>query len=167
MSITGNGTVARALVDREGFIFFASGVSNSSETREDEYKREESLLMQQDQSKHLVYFSTLSIFYANNRYAEHKRHMEKVIMTYFDRYTIVRLGNLSFGNNENHLIPFLRKKIKSNEPIDIQDVYRYPLDLDEFQYWMSMIPDWSCEMNIPGRRMKVVELIEDIKNGKI
>ena len=162
--ITGNGTVAKALVDREGFIFFASGVSNSGETRESEYKREESLLMQQDKDKHLVYFSTLSIFYAKNRYAEHKRMMEKTIMAYFDKYTIVRLGNLSWGNNTNHLVPFLKDKIKKGEEIDVQDVYRYPLELEEFQHWMSMIPDWSCEMNITGQMMKVEDIIKKYGN---
>ena len=158
--IIGNGTIASVLKDRDGFIFFASGVSNSKETREEEFRREESLLMQQDKTKHLVYFSTLSVFYAKNRYAEHKRMMEKTIMAYFDKYTIMRLGNPVWGKNTNHLIPFFKDKIEKGEKIDVQDVYRYPLELDEFLHWMDLIPDWSCEFNITGQLMKVKDIIK-------
>lgn len=72
--IIGHGDIASVLKDREGFIFFASGVSNSGETRESEYKREEDLLLKQNKNKHLVYFGSLSIFYnPHTRYTRHKK----------------------------------------------------------------------------------------------
>ena len=45
--IIGNGNIARALkdIDRDDLLFFASGVSNSQEDRESEYKREMELLL--------------------------------------------------------------------------------------------------------------------------
>ena len=49
--IVGYGDIASVLKDRKGTIFFASGVSNSQETRESEYKREEDLLMKQNKNK--------------------------------------------------------------------------------------------------------------------
>jgi len=55
VSIVGSGDIASVLKDRDGFIFFASGVSNSQETRESEYQREKDLLMIQDKGKHIVY----------------------------------------------------------------------------------------------------------------
>lgn len=167
--IIGDGVIAKALKnkDKDDIIFFASGVSDSNEKRESEYIREKSLLMQQDKSKHLVYFSTLSIFYKDSRYTQHKREMEKTIMAYFDTYTIIRLGNPTWGENKVHLIPFLKDKIEKGEDIDIQDVYRYPLDLEEFLYWIDLIPEWSCEMNITGRILKVKDIVQEIKDGKI
>src|SRR3990167_1749987 len=96
--IVGNGDIARALegTDKD-VLFFASGVSNSQETNEAEYQREKDLLLQQDRSRRLVYFGSLSIFYNDNRYAQHKREMEELIMQEFPKYTIVRLGNITWG----------------------------------------------------------------------
>jgi hypothetical protein len=49
VKIVGNGDIASALKDlnKDRWIFFASGVSNSRETDEDEYAREMSLLLEQ------------------------------------------------------------------------------------------------------------------------
>lgn len=155
--IIGNGDIANVLPDKEDFIFFASGVSNSKENRESEYKREEQLLMQQDFSKHLVYFSSLCVFYSNSRYAQHKLAMEKIVRTYFVRWTIIRLGNITWGNNPHTLINYL----KAHPSAEIEDVERYIADKDEFLHWINLIPKWSCEMNITGRRMKVEEIVKE------
>ncbi len=82
--IVGNGDIASVLVDREDVCFFASGVSNSQETRESEYKREEELLLTQNKDLRLVYFSSLAVFLnPDTRYAKHKRHMEELIKKTF------------------------------------------------------------------------------------
>ena len=43
-------------------------------------------------------------------------------------------------------------------------MYRYVVDKDEFLHWLNMIPPWSCELNIPGRRMKVREIVREYVN---
>ena len=159
--IVGNGDIASVLVDREGFIFFASGVSNSQERRESEYKREMDLLLSQDKTKHLVYISSLCIFYSETRYAQHKAEMEALIKKNFDHYTILRVGNITWGTNPHTIINNLRNKKKNGETFEIQDAYRYIVDKDEFQYWVSMIPTWSCEMNITGRRMSIKQIVKE------
>ena len=58
--IVGRGDIASILNDREGAIFFASGVSNSTETTQSEYWREMQLLDKQDKNKCLFYFSSIS-----------------------------------------------------------------------------------------------------------
>jgi len=157
--IIGNGDIASALPDRDDLLFFASGVSNSKETRESEYEREKNLLMKQDFDSHLVYFSSLCVFFSNNRYAKHKLEMEKIVKTYFLQWTIIRLGNIDWGNNPNTLINYLR-----NHPeAEIQDVYRYIADKEEFLHWIDLIPKWSCEINIPGKRMKVAEIAKEYR----
>ena len=54
--IVGKGDIASILNDREGAIFFASGVSKSTETNESEFWREIELLDKQDKSKCIFYF---------------------------------------------------------------------------------------------------------------
>ena len=162
--ILGRGDIASVLHDRDGYIFFASGVSNSQEDREKEYDREKTLLLKQDQEMHLVYFSSLSIFYADGRYQQHKMEMEALVRENFKTYTIVRIGNISWGNNPHTIINYLRNKIQKRDRVRIDDVYRYIVDQEEFMHWVEMIPDWSCEINIPGRRMKVSQIVEEYGN---
>jgi hypothetical protein len=157
--IVGTGDVASAIVDREDLLFFASGVSNSKEDRESEYQREKDLLMAQDHSKRIVYFSSLCIFYSESRYALHKRWMEALVQREFLNWNIVRLGNITWGKNPNTLINNLKQKIRQHESFDIQDTYRYIVSLKEFQHWMTLIPDFNCEMNITGRMLKVKDVL--------
>lgn len=154
--IIGHGDIASVLKDREGFIFFASGVSNSQCTDEAEYDREIALLREQNPSQHLVYFSSLAIFYSDTRYVQHKRLMEDMVKARFPRHTIIRLGNISWGNNPHTLINYL----KAHPEAEIQDTYRYVVDLEEFTHWIEMIPVWNCEMNVVGARLKVKEIQE-------
>ena len=161
MAIVGNGDIASALTDREDRLYFASGVSNSQETRESEYQREIDLLLAQDKTQHIVYFGSLSIFYADNRYAQHKRTMEALVKEHFKLYTIVRIGNITWGTNPRTIINFFRAKIQRGEPLEIREAYRYVVNKEEFLYWVNMAPEWSCEMNIPGKRMTIKEIVQE------
>jgi len=159
--IIGHGDIAKMLekVDKD-VLFFASGVSNSQEVRESEYQREKDLLLQQDRSQRIVYFGSLSIFYNDNRYSRHKREMEELVKENFPHYCIVRLGNISWGNNPNTLINTLKSHVAKQEPVEIRDVYRYVVEPDEFLHWIGLIPDFNCEINIPGERMKVKDIFK-------
>jgi len=44
--------------------------------------------------------------------------------------------------------------------LEIKDVYRYVVEKEEFLYWIGLIPDWNCEMNVPGSRMKIREVVK-------
>lgn len=161
--IIGSGDIASALVDREDVTFFASGVSNSKETHPNAYQRELKLLMIQPKDKHLVYFSSLCIYYLNTEYARHKRIMEKTIATHFNSYTIVRIGNIEWGKNPNTLINFL----KANPYTEPQPVWRYILSYKEFQHWMKMIiVPGRDTMNITGRLTFVPHLMMDLKGNQ-
>lgn len=168
--IVGNGDIASAvrfLENTSDKLWFVSGVSNSQETRVSEYKREVGLLLQQDTSQHVVYVSSLCVFYADTMYARHKKRMEKLIKEAFPSYTIVRIGNITWGTNPHTILNFLRKKIRAGEPFETRDVYRYIVDMEEFLYWLRMIPEWNCEMNIVGKRLKVREIAEMIREGTL
>ena len=157
--IIGNGDIASVLknIDKD-FLFFASGVSNSKETRESEYKREKDLLLEQDIDKRIVYFSSIGVLDGKSRYYDHKREMEMLVKMCFPKYCIVRLGNISWGNNPNTLINYFKNRVEAGKHFEIQDTYRYIIDEDEFLYWINLIPDFNVEMNIPGKRMKVKDV---------
>jgi hypothetical protein len=155
MATIGNGDIGSILPESELF-FFASGVSNSQCTDEKEYKRERDLLLEQSKENHIVYFSSLAIFYSQTRYTQHKLDMEAMIKASFPKYCIVRLGNIDFGSNPNTLINYL----KAHPKAEIRDEYRYVISKDEFLHWISLIPTFSCEMNCPGTRLKVKEIKE-------
>lgn len=159
--IIGKGDIASVLPDRDDLLFFASGVSNSREDRESEYEREMDLLYAQDNSQHIVYFGSLAIFYSDTRYTRHKLKMEYLIKKTFNKFTIVRLGNITWGKNPYTLINYFRYQKARGEQLLIRDEYRYVVDLDEFLHWIRMIPSWSCEMNIPGRRMLVSDIVKE------
>lgn len=158
--IVGNGDIASVLPDRDDFLFFASGVSNSREDRESEYEREINLLLAQDPNRRLVYFSSLAIFYANTRYTRHKLEMEKWIENTFPSYTIVRIGNITWGDNPHTIINYFRNKIKAKQDFEIKDEYRFIVDKEEFLYWIDKIPHFNCEMNITGLRLKVADIVK-------
>lgn len=65
--IVGDGLIASLFTshDKENVIFFASGVSNSLETKEEEFLREENLIrntIKNNPNKIFLYFSTCSIY---------------------------------------------------------------------------------------------------------
>ena len=164
--IIGNGDIGSILGKAtkpkdDKFIFFASGVSNSAETRDSEFMREVNLLDRQDHSKHIVYFSSISIFWSDTPYFKHKKFMESKVALDFNSYTIVRLGNITWGKNSHTLINFFRNKIKNNESIEIQPGYRYIVTEEEFLYWIDLIPDWNCEFTIPGKRMRIIDIAKE------
>lgn len=153
--IIGNGDIAKVLTDREDVTFFASGVSNSKESDEGEYFREIDLLMKQDKNRHIVYFSSLSIYYSLSRYSNHKLLMENQIRHHFKSYTIIRLGNITWGNNPHTLLNFLR----NNPTAERRNEIRYLVDLDEFKHWVSMIRvGVNDTMNITGSMINVKDI---------
>lgn len=161
--IIGHGDIASALTDRPDVTWFASGVSNSKCTDVGEYERERVLLLNQPLGKHLVYFSSLCIYYGSSMYAAHKKVMELTIKHRWQSYTIVRLGNIDWGINPNTLINYL----KAHPEAEIQNTYRHIVSLDEFKYWMNLIPVGARnEMNIPGRMVFVPDLVKAL-NRKI
>lgn len=152
--IIGDGDIASVIPDRVDRTYFASGVSNSKETREYQYKMEADLLLSQNKDRKLVYFSTLAIFYSDTRYTQHKRYMESLIRKYFKSYCIFRLGNITWGTNPNTIINYL----KAHKKAKLQDTDRYLISKEEFIHWINLIPSFNCEMNLTGQKMTVKEI---------
>lgn len=159
--IIGNGDVASVLPDRGDLLFFASGVSNSQETRESEFRRERDLLLSfTDDPRRLVYFSTLSTLYKDSPYTQHKKQMEQLVKL-FPKWCIVRIGNIDWGTNPHTIINHFRLQKARGEKLRIEKTYRYVVSKPEFLYWVSLIPNWNYEMNIPGRRMTIKQIVDE------
>jgi len=141
--IVGRGDIASILNDREGAIFFASGVSNSTETTQSEYSREMQLLDKQDKNKCLFYFSSISVddmSKIENEYLMHKRRMELLIKSNFKNYNIIRIGNISWGNNPNTFLNYIKNKIKNGEAVEIKDEYKYIIDKEQLLLLTDNLP---------------------------
>jgi hypothetical protein len=161
--IVGKGDIASILNDREGAIFFASGVSKSTETNESEFWREIELLDKQDKTKCLFYFSSITLddmSKIGNQYLAHKRKMELIVKSNFKNYNIIRIGNISWGSNPNTFINYIQNKIKNGEPVEIKDEFKYLIDKEQLLLLTDNLPlVGQNTISVFGRMAKVNELI--------
>lgn len=162
--IIGNGDIASILNDREGAIFFASGVSNSKETKESEFLREQTLLNKQDKNQCLFYFSSLTVdnidIVSNNKYLQHKIKMENFIKSHFKNYNIIRIGNITWGTNPHTFINNIRSQIKEGKTPEIRDEYRYIITKDQLHLLTDNLPlKGQNVIGIIGKMVKVKDLI--------
>jgi len=160
--IIGRGDIASILNDREGAIFFASGVSKSTETKESEFKREIELLDKQDKTKCLFYFSTIALddLSKNSEYHNHKRKMESLIKSNFKNYNIIRIGNITWGSNPNTFINYIKNKKSKGEPVEIKDEYKYVIDKEQLLLLTDNLPlTGQNTICVFGKMAKVAELV--------
>lgn len=163
-----DGNVASAIIDRDNVNFFCSGVSDSKNIFVTEFEREYQLLRFQDPEKHIVYFSSLSIYRSNNYYNNHKKAMEDVVRRFFKSYTIFRMEVIAWGRNPTTIHNVFREKIANGEPVLIQDTTRYVLSKSEFQKWLALIPvGEKHEMNVYGKEYSIVEIYSMVKRGEL
>lgn len=157
--IIGKGLIASLFVDEDhgNVIFFASGVSNSSETDEKQFAREEQLILDtlsSNQNQLFIYFSTCSIYDSsktNSLYVLHKLKMEEIIKTKTKKFLILRVSNaVGKGGNPNLLINYIVRSVKDNQQInvhtkatrniiDVEDIKNLTLDLINSNHYNRII----------------------------
>ncbi|WP_343663696.1 hypothetical protein [Chryseobacterium mucoviscidosis] len=145
--IIGNGLIAKSLknIDTEDHFYFASGVSNSLETRSSEFEREFSLLknnITRHKENKLFYFSTLSVNDLSKQqspYVLHKLEIENFIKQHCKNYIILRIGNIvGNGGNPNTLFNFLKSQIiQGNHFMLHQKARRLLLDIDDITKFLE------------------------------
>lgn len=166
--IIGRGDLAKAIKDRKGFIFYCNGVSNRKTLTSYDMGVEVMEVINLPEDSMLVYISTLSIYYSNSEYTQHKQRMETIIQKNFENYCIFRIGNITWGSNPNTIINYLKDKIKKKKPYDIRKESRYVLDKAELNHWISLIPtSGKHEMNVTGKRYTVKEIVDKIKANEL
>lgn len=162
--IIGRGDIASILNDREGAIFFVSGVSNSLEKRESEYEREYKLLSEQDKTQCIFYISSITIDnkekFEISRYLQHKKQMEDYIKSSFKNYNIIRIGNIAWGSNPNTFLNYIKSKVKNNEPFFISDEYKFMINEKQLLSLTDNLPiDSQNQISVFGQMIKVKDLI--------
>ena len=142
--VVGTGMIGKRFAsyqNNDAFVIFASGVSNSKNTDNDDYQREKELLRStiiKNPGKTLVYFSTCGIYDPDeqkSKYVIHKKELEELISEKCNQFQIFRVSNLvgKSGNPNtvlNFFIHHIRNKINfdlwcnaSRNLLDIDDMY--------------------------------------------
>ncbi len=123
--------------DDDRVIIFASGVSNSKETRQEEFDREEKLMKSlTNEGAILVYFSTCSLYdptLNSSPYVRHKRAMEYIARYNFNKSIIFRLPNvIGRTENPNTFFNYIKNQIQQQKTISVhRDASRYLIDVDD------------------------------------
>ncbi len=140
--VVGNGMIARRFGEfakRDDVVIFASGVSNSKETRPQPFDRERQLVaetLRQTTGNLFVYFSTASVDDPTEQgspYVTHKLALEQLIARQATNYLIVRASNVVGGPGNPHtILNFFVDRVLRNEPFTIwQHASRNLIDLDD------------------------------------
>jgi len=140
--VIGTGMVAqrfKKMAHQDHLLIFASGVSNSKCDDDLAYKREYDLLsnaIMQNPGKHLVYFSTTSIFdpfETASKYVRHKLELEQLIKEKAASFNIFRISNLvGHSNNKNTVINFYVGQIIQGTSFQLwQNATRNLIDVDD------------------------------------
>ena len=154
--IVGNGLLARAFEPHFGgnpdVVIFASGVSNSLETRAGEFARERTLLRQllDGEAKRFVYFGSCGVTAQEAEltpYMKHKRLMESLVLS-MPHGLVLRLPQV-VGRTENPhtLTNFLRDRIQSGEHFTVwAHAERNLMDIDDIvRIGVKLATDPTCE----------------------
>lgn len=140
--VIGNGMIAHMFMSYENekdIIIFASGVSNSKDTRDDNFLREFQLLNQtikDNPDKTLVYFSTCSIQdddLALSPYVIHKKKIEEYIKQNAPKHYLFRISNLAgVSNNPYTLLNYFILNILREQPLTVwKNAYRNIIGIDD------------------------------------
>lgn len=158
--IIGSGDIAKVLHDREGAVFFVSGVSDSSCTDEAEFDREIDLLLTMPRDKCIFYFSSIAIYTKSSPYMTHKLNVEHEVKSHWKNCNIIRIGNISWGANPNTFLNYLRAQIDAGKPVEIYDEYRYMINKKELLLITDSLPlTGQNEINIFSQKARVINLL--------
>lgn len=182
--IVGRGLLASLFInnDKENTIFFASGVSNSLETRPEEFMREENLItktISENPNKIFIYFSTCSIYDSSKTgsdYVLHKLKMEQLIKKSCEKYLILRVSNaVGNGGNPNLLMNYLIRSINSDETINVHTKATRNLvdaeDIKNITFQLIEKADFNKIVNVAYIQnyaiIEILEIIEHFYNKKL
>ena len=140
--VIGNGMIANEFMnyhEKNEYIIFASGVSDSTHASAKAFEREGKLLaatIQNNTKKKLVYFSTCSVYDASRKnasYVIHKNKMEELILANQSEYIIFRLSNpVGKTNNSNTVFNFFIKNILEKHEFEVwKNASRNIIDIDD------------------------------------
>lgn len=182
--IVGNGMAAKKFLCYKksiNEIIFASGVSDSQETRMSEYEREFKLLkntIEESSSAVLIYFSTCSMYdpaSKDSRYVQHKLEMESYIKKNCSKFIIFRVTQIVGNTQNNTVINYFKNKILSGKAfevwrdsnrnlVDIDDVFRLVEYIINNKLFTNKIVNIANSKNI--HVLKIIKILETVLQKK-
>ena len=136
-------------------IIVCSGVSDSQEKRQSEFKREIELIKNISLNKNnkvVVYFSSVMAGFGGSEYYAHKSRVERLIVDSFDYYLICRLPQVVGLAINNTIFPTFVRSIVNRKSILIQrNATRTLLDVDD----VVRIVSFLLEMNKVCRTVSI------------
>ena len=136
----GDGLIGSAIKNQgilsKNSIIIAKGVSNSQESKNDEFERELSLIKDCYYSNgpdvKYILLSSCSVVHTNSLYVSHKINIENYVKKNFERYMIYRLPQVVGVTDNSTIVSHLVKKIFSEEAVEIQEhAMRELIDVDD------------------------------------
>jgi nucleoside-diphosphate-sugar epimerase len=172
--IVGNGLIANAFreYDQQPIIFFASGVSNSLETSQEQFQREENLIRKtilENPTQLFIYFSTCSIYdssKSDSAYVNHKLNMEHIIATECSSYLIARVSNaVGKGGNPNLLMNYIHRSIVNQQKITLhQNATRNLIDIEDIRKMVLLLVNEKAHNKIYNiayvRNFSILEVVK-------
>lgn len=174
--VIGNGSIANIFIkkysDNKDILIFASGVSDSNETDDNKFKREEDLLVNsiiENKDIKIIYFSSVFVNHIDNKYYSHKLKIESIIENRSTNYIILRLPQIiSFSGNKNNLINYFYNSIKNNQEIKIyENTFRCLIDIEDvFKITNYVINKTNLKILIFSKieKINVIDLCDKISN---
>jgi nucleoside-diphosphate-sugar epimerase len=184
--IIGNGLIAREFqnFNHENVVYFASGVTNSTNPSQSDFYREQKLLLESQKSgKPLVYFSTTSIesqsktgLGKQRSYQIHKLQMEDIVRR--EKHLIIRLPNVvGRGANPLTLVEYLSRKVQTGGRIAVQtEAKRSVIDVSDVAIMINLLVstnEFNKTMNLVNPQtysiLEIVYVLQDVfkKNAEI
>lgn len=175
--VVGNGVIAGAFSsfkEIDNVTIFASGVSNSRETKAAAYSRETDLLKSfLAKSQLLVYFSTVSVLdksMQKSPYVLHKLRMEELIRSANCDHIIFRLPIMvGPSGNPNTLINFLKDCITKGKKFNLHaNAHRYLMSVSDLEKMVAPMIGDSTFINkthniFTSKRLKVLEIVNELE----
>lgn len=183
--ILGNGLMATTFSrysEQADVIIFASGVSNSSETRVEAFNREIVLLKNTCKNLHnqlLVYFSTTSIVdleLSDSPYITHKLEIENFISKWCNHYMIFRLPQVVGKTQNPHtIVNFIYNHIMEGKNfnvwqhacrnlIDVTDVYHLADYFIQNRIFKNQVTTIATPINV--KVLDIVKILENLLKKK-
>jgi nucleoside-diphosphate-sugar epimerase len=162
--------------EREDIVIFASGVSNSKETRPEPFARERQLVedtLAQCSGSLFVYFSTASVDDPTEQgspYVTHKLALERLIADRATNHLLVRASNVVGGPGNPHtILNFFVDRIRQHEPFTIwQHASRNLIDIDDVfnvvTYFIDKPSTWNRTILVANPySVKPLDLVQAIE----
>ena len=171
--VIGNGLIASGFEkykDNNNVLIFAAGVSNSLETDNKIFYREEHLLtrtIKLNWDKTFVYFSSNS-YYSNSSkksYFMHKLEMEDIVNRNCGKRIIMKLPQvIGHKGNPNTLFNFIHKKLINDEEIPVyENSHRSLIDIDDLEKIIREIINLEIYGTFTINGIEVLEIEEIVR----